>query len=199
MASSTDTSFRETCEDLCVGQRQWRLADLFGFGWRRRFAPRSCWRLARWRSSQSPNTGCGSAPDLKSPLGSLSPFLAGVCRERFDIALRRRVPAVENPCARARPLLRRGDGRSSRARGDHLLGWTSAFLDDLRYLRRRGGLHVFACASVGPARSGGSAGQCLAARPLCRDELHSLRLHSGFFQISNLRPLRPNLPPHRRR
>jgi hypothetical protein len=94
--------------------------------------------------------------------------------------------------AGARPLLRRGDCRSSGACGDHLLGWTSASLDDLHHLWRRGVLHVFACASVGPARAGGSASQCLAAPPLCRDELHSLRLHSGFFQISNLRP-------HRRR
>jgi hypothetical protein len=79
-----------------------------------------------------------------------------------------------------------------RASGDHLLGWTSASLDDLHHLWLRGVLHVFACASVSPARSGGSASQCLAAHLLCRDELHSLRLHSGFFQISNLRP-------HRRR
>jgi hypothetical protein len=32
-------------------------------------------------------------------------FWAGVCRGRFDIALRRRVPAVENPCACVGPLL----------------------------------------------------------------------------------------------
>jgi hypothetical protein len=83
-------------------------------------------------------------------------------------------------------------GALTRACGDHLLVWTSASLDDLHHLRRRGVFNVFACASAGPTHAGGSASQCLAAHPLCRDELHSLRLHSGFFQISNLRP-------HRRR
>ena len=113
-------------------------------------------------------------------------FLAGICRGRFDIALRRRVPAVENPCARARPLLRSGDCRSSRACGDHLLVWTSASLDDLHHLRRREVLHVFACASVGPARAGGSASQCLAAHPLCRDELHSSS--SSFWIFPDFKP-----------
>ena len=56
-------------------------------------------------------------------------------------------------------------GALTRACGDHLLVWTSASLDDLHHLRRRGVLHVFACASAGPAHAGGSASQCLAAIP----------------------------------